>query len=170
MKTTRYPVDVRSTHDALLALFEAAEHEDVDKGGRYDQRGAAIHVWSHPWTTDATRHDAETIGTLYVQRADNNCIYQIECDTGFDLADLLHELAVLEETALGYRKHGVKRFSCPRRCVCPRLSLGSTAATSWDRQQRLTATPWKSCAASPSETLHERRDFHGNCPTYSCSL
>jgi hypothetical protein len=170
MKTTRYPVDLRSTHDEWLALFEAAEHGDVDKDGRYDPRGAAINVWSPPWTTDATRHDAETIGTLYVQWANNNCIYQIEGDTSFDLADLLHELAVLEATALGYRKHGVKRFSCPRRCVCPRRCLGSTAATSWDRQQRLTATPWKSCAASPSETLHERRDFHGNCTTYSCSL
>ena len=101
MKTTRYPVDLRYTHDELLALFEAAEHGDVDKGCRYDQRGAAINVWSHPWTTDATRHDAETIGTLYVQWANNNCIYEIECDTSFDLADLLHALAVLEETALG---------------------------------------------------------------------
>jgi hypothetical protein len=66
MKTTRYPVDVHSTHDELLALFEAAEREDVDKGGRYDRRGAAITVWSHAWTTDATRHDSETIGTFSV--------------------------------------------------------------------------------------------------------
>jgi hypothetical protein len=51
MPTTTYPVHVRSPHDALLALFEAAERGDVDKGGRYDQRGAAITVWSHAWTT-----------------------------------------------------------------------------------------------------------------------
>jgi len=110
MPTTTYPVHLRSTHDELLALFEAAERGDVDKGGRYDQRGAAINVWSHAWTTDATRHDSETIGTWYVKWGDENCIYQIACDAGFDLADLLHELAVLEDNALGSLKHGVKRF------------------------------------------------------------
>jgi len=110
MQTTRYPVHLSYTHDELLALFEAAERGDVDTGGRYDRRGAAINVWSHPWTTDATRHDSETIGTWYVTWADDNCIDQIECDAGFDLTDLLHELAVLEDIALGYRKHGVKRF------------------------------------------------------------
>jgi hypothetical protein len=110
MQTATYPVHLRYTHDELLALFEAAERGDIDKGGRYDQRGAAINVWSHAWTNDATRHDSETIGTLYVTWADDNCIYQIECDAGFDLPDLLHELAVLEDIALGSLKHGVKRF------------------------------------------------------------
>jgi hypothetical protein len=110
MQSTKYPVDLRYTHDALLALFEAAERAHVDKGGRYDRRGAAINVWSHAWTTDATRRDSDTIGTFYVKWTDDNCIYQIECAAGFDLADLLHELAGLEDTALGYRKHGVKRF------------------------------------------------------------
>ena len=117
MKTTRYPVDLRSTYDALLALFEAAERGDVEQGGRYDRRGAAINVWSHPWTTDATRHDSETIGTFSVRWADDNCLYQIACDAGFDLADLLHALAVLEETALGSRQHGVKRFERAKRCT-----------------------------------------------------
>jgi hypothetical protein len=56
MKTIMYPVDLRSTHDELLALFEAAERGDVVKDGRHDRRGAAINVWSHPWTTEATRH------------------------------------------------------------------------------------------------------------------
>ena len=67
-------------------------------------------MWSHPWTTDATRHASATIGTFYVRWAEDNCIYQIECDAAFDLADLLHELATLEAYALGSRKHGVARF------------------------------------------------------------
>ena len=110
MQNTKYPVDLRYTYEELLALFEAAERQDVDKGGRYDRRGAAINVWSHPWTTNATRYDSETLGTFYVTWSDENRIYQIACDGGFDLADLLHELAVLEDLAFGYRKHGVKRF------------------------------------------------------------
>jgi hypothetical protein len=108
--STKHPVDLRYTYDELLTLFEAAARGDVEKGGRYEQRGAAINVWSHPWHTDATRYDSEMLGTFYVQWAGENCLYQITCDAGFDLADLLHELAVLEETALGYRKHGRKRF------------------------------------------------------------
>ena len=37
-------------------------------------------------------------------------IYRIETDEGFDLADLLHELAILELKALGDTKHGAQRF------------------------------------------------------------
>jgi hypothetical protein len=110
MQTIMHAVDLRYPHDELLALFAAAERWDVEKGGRYDRRAAAINVWSHAWTTDATRHDSDTIGTFYVCWGDDNCLYRIECDPTFALADLLHELAILEECALGYRKHGVQRF------------------------------------------------------------
>ncbi len=55
---------------------------------------------------EATRHDSETIGTFYVHWAEENCIYQIECDEGFALDDLLLELAMLELKALGQVKHG----------------------------------------------------------------
>lgn len=110
MDTTTHTVDLRYEKEELLALFELASKEDVDEGGRYDRRGGAINVWSHAWTNEATRHDSETIGTWYVHWSDENRIYQIECDAGFELADLLHELALLEEKALGYHKHGVKRF------------------------------------------------------------
>jgi hypothetical protein len=37
-------------------------------------------------------------------------IYRIETEEGFDLADLLHELAMLELKALGDIRHGVERF------------------------------------------------------------
>jgi hypothetical protein len=33
-------------------------------------------------------------------------IWKIECDEGFGLDDLLHELAILEQKAFGYAKHG----------------------------------------------------------------
>jgi hypothetical protein len=110
MKTTMNRVDLRYEKEELLALFDYASQHDVDAGGRYDRRDGAINVWSHPWTTDATRQDSDTIGTFYVKWADENCIYRIECDAGFDLADLLYELAVLEDMALGYCKHGRRRF------------------------------------------------------------
>ena len=106
MKTTTHTVSLRYTRQELLTLFATAEREDVDKGGRYDQRGGAINVWTHSWVHEATRHDSETLGTFYVHWADHNCIYQIECDEGFSLEDLLLELGILERKALGYLKHG----------------------------------------------------------------
>jgi hypothetical protein len=109
MHTTRYAVHFPYTRQELLALFARAAQEDVDAGGRYDQRGGAINVWSHHWANAATKHDSETIGTFSVHWAEDNAISQVECDRGFALADLLHELAILEEKALGAVKHGSKR-------------------------------------------------------------
>jgi hypothetical protein len=42
---------------------------------------------------------------LYVDWLTDRLI-EIEWDEGFELADLLHELALLEEQALGEVKHG----------------------------------------------------------------
>ena len=47
MKTTSHDVDLRYTHAELLALFQLANAEDVEQGGRYDARSAAINIWSH---------------------------------------------------------------------------------------------------------------------------
>ncbi len=105
MKTTRHQVNLRYARQELLALFDLAEREDVEKGGRYDKRGGAINVWSHHWAHEATRHDSETIGTFYVNWVEER-IYEVECDEGFSLDDLLSELAVLEAKALGQVKHG----------------------------------------------------------------
>lgn len=106
MKTTQHDVDLRYTKDELRALFRLANAEDVEAGGRYDARSAAINVWSHSWINAATRHDSETIGTFYFWWGDRNCLYQIECDEGFSLDDLLLELGTLEKKALGRVKHG----------------------------------------------------------------
>ena len=56
MQTTTHTVSLRYTRQELLTLFATAEREDVDKGGRYDQRGGAINVWSHQ--LDPSRHPA----------------------------------------------------------------------------------------------------------------
>jgi hypothetical protein len=102
-------VDLRYTKEELLILFDQAMKEDVDHGGHYDCRGGAIHVWSHPWTNAATRYDSAPIGAFYVNWLTER-IDRIETDEGFALADLLHELALLEEKALGETKHGVYRL------------------------------------------------------------
>ena len=83
MKTTEHEVDLRYTEAELHAIFARANAEDVESGGRYDARAAAINVWSHSWINDATRAESETIGTFYLDWANKNHLYLIECDEGF---------------------------------------------------------------------------------------
>jgi hypothetical protein len=109
MKTTMHTVDLRYTKEELLLLFDVATKEDVDHRGRYECRGGALYVWSHPWTNAAMRYDSTNIGAFYVNWLEER-MDRIETDEGFDLADLLHELAMLELKALGETKHGVERF------------------------------------------------------------
>jgi hypothetical protein len=62
-----------------------------------------------PGNNAAVRYDSSTVGAFYVNWMEER-IYRIETEEGFDLADLLHELAMLELKALGDTKHGVERF------------------------------------------------------------
>ena len=105
MTTARHQVNLQYTRQELEALFVLANREDVEDGGRYDARSGAINVWSHHWANEATRHDSETIGTFYVNWAEER-IYKVECDEGFALGDLLVELGTLELKAFGTVKHG----------------------------------------------------------------
>jgi hypothetical protein len=105
MLTTRHPVDFLYTRPELEALFRYANEHDVEKGGRYDARSAAINIWSHHWQHQATWQESETIGTFYFHW-EPPALWEIETDEGFGLEDLMQELGRLELQALGYVKHG----------------------------------------------------------------
>jgi hypothetical protein len=105
MLTTRHPVDFASTDQELQALFRDAHAHDMEQGGRYDARSAAINVWSHHWLPPATHQESETIGTFDVHW-DPPVLWEIETDEGFSLEDLRVELSWLELQALGRVKHG----------------------------------------------------------------
>lgn len=51
--TTHHPVDFAYTRPELEALFCVARAQDVEHGGHYDARSAAINVWSHHWALQA---------------------------------------------------------------------------------------------------------------------
>jgi hypothetical protein len=106
MNTTMHLVDFPYTQPELEALFRYANEHDVENGGRYDARSAAINLWSHHWLNDATRAESETIGSFYFHWAPTPMLWEIETDEGFTLEDLMHELGRLELQALGYVKHG----------------------------------------------------------------
>jgi hypothetical protein len=106
MNSTMYRVDFRYTRPELEALFRYAHEHDVEKGGRYDARSAAVNIWSHHWQHPATMEASDTIGTFYFRWGDTPALWKIETNEGFSLEDLMHELGRLELQALGYVKHG----------------------------------------------------------------
>jgi hypothetical protein len=106
MNTTMHAVDFPYTLPELETIFRYAHEHDVEKGGRYDARSAAINVWSHHWLHPATHHDSETIGTFYFHWGDAPVLHAIETDEGFTMDDLMRELGRLELQALGYLRHG----------------------------------------------------------------
>lgn len=65
MNSTTHRVDFVYTRQELEALFRYAHENDVEKGGHYDARSAAVNLWSHGWQHPATREEPETIGTFY---------------------------------------------------------------------------------------------------------
>ena len=106
MNSTMHSVDFPYSQDELLALFRYAHEHDVEKGGRYDARSAAINVWSHHWQHPATLEESEIVGTFYVHWSPVTVLWQIETEEGFSIDDLMRELGRLELSALGYVKHG----------------------------------------------------------------
>ena len=106
MLTTHHPVDFAYTRPEPEALFRYAHEHDVEQGGRYDARSAAINLWSHHWQHPATWEESEAIGTFYFDWAPEPKLWEIEADEGFSLEDLMQELGRLELATLGRVKHG----------------------------------------------------------------
>ena len=106
MPTTRHRVDLRYRPDDLQAAFAAARREDLEVGGRYDVRSAAIQIWTHHWRHVATRAESDRMGTFYFRWADHHTLWEIECADAFSPDDLRLELGALEHKALGRKVHG----------------------------------------------------------------
>lgn len=105
MTTIRHTVDFPYIPQELQALLRCAREHDVERGGHYDTRSAAIIIWSHHWAYPAMHEASETIGTFDVHW-DPPALYEIETDEGFGLEDLMQALGWLELQALGRVKHG----------------------------------------------------------------
>ena len=106
MQAAAVEVNYRYTREDLKAIFDVVYDEDVDRGGRYDGRSGAIHVYTHPWEHETMRLESTLMGTFYAAWGQGNLIWQIDVEEGFSLDDLLGELGVLEEKAIGRRIHG----------------------------------------------------------------
>jgi hypothetical protein len=85
------------------AMWDRAERFDVDRGGRFDRRAAAVLVWSAPLGETG---DGEPVGGAYVRwhTPDDGhaTIWRLEWDaTAGSEAEVRRALAVLAGGALG---------------------------------------------------------------------
>jgi Family of unknown function (DUF6166) len=99
-------VQYRYTREDLKSIFDLVYEEDVERGGRYDGRSGAIHVYTYPWDNETMRQDSTLMGTFYAAWGQGNLIWQLEVEEGFSLEALLEELGALEEKAVGRKIHG----------------------------------------------------------------
>jgi len=105
MPLTKYRANFPYTRAELFALCACAQAGDVEHGGRYDARGGVLHVWSHPWCTQALRDEHTLVGSFSCDWLTDPLVH-IEWNDGSELADVLSEPALLEEHAHGEVKHG----------------------------------------------------------------
>jgi hypothetical protein len=106
MNSTMHRVDLAYIRQEREALFRDAHEHDVENGGHYDARSAAVNMWRHGWQHPATMEESDTIGMFYFRWGDTPALWEIETDEGFSLEDLMPELGRLEWQALGSMKHG----------------------------------------------------------------
>jgi hypothetical protein len=99
-------VNYRYTREDLKAIFDLVYEEDVERGGSYDGRSGAIHIYTHPWDRGTMALESTLMGTFYAVWGQGNLIWQITVEEGFSFEDLLQELGTLEKKAIGRKIHG----------------------------------------------------------------
>jgi hypothetical protein len=99
-------VNYRYTREDLKAIYDLVYEEDIERGGQYDGRSGAIHVYTQPWDRETMTLQSTLMGTFSVAWGQGNLIWQIDVEEGFSLEALLEELGRLEEKAIGRKIHG----------------------------------------------------------------
>ena len=95
----RYPLSLVVTHARAQAAWKAARARDVENGGVYDTRGAAIIIWSEPWSGPAQERVSDTVVTICLSwRTPDDAHATVTClevDPGWTLAEVQRHLALL---------------------------------------------------------------------------
>jgi hypothetical protein len=98
MLPIRHAVDLACTRQELEALSRYAHEDDVDKGGHYDARPAAINIRSHRWHHPRHTRSQRSSG---VPISRGTRLGENETDEGFSLDDPMRGLGRLELQPLG---------------------------------------------------------------------
>ncbi len=95
---TLYAVDIPIPPALLYQLGRRTQHEDVEAGGVYDDKIAAIAVYDRPWLNPEDPGPARILGVIYLSTRTNR-VYRIEVhpETGGTVEALLTHLEHLTE-------------------------------------------------------------------------
>jgi hypothetical protein len=99
LHTHRHPVHLVFTRAQAQAAFAAARCRDVESGGIYDARSAAIIIWSEPWSLPGQEHVSETVGTIYLAwhtpDAGHATVTLLEVDRGWTRGEVERHVTLL---------------------------------------------------------------------------
>ena len=93
-----HDVDIPITPGLLYQLGRRTQQEDVEAGGVYDDKIAAIAVYDRPWASPKDPGNARFLGVIYLSTRTNR-VYRIEVnpETGATRDDLLDHFRHLIE-------------------------------------------------------------------------
>ena len=88
-----HAVDISISPGLLYQLGRRTQHEDVEAGGIYDDKIAAVAVYDRPWLGPKDPGPARVLGVIYLSTRTNR-VYRIEVnpDTGATVDALLAHL------------------------------------------------------------------------------
>ena len=96
---TRHKVRIVVTREQAMKAMAYARGHDVERGGMYDARSAAINIWSESWSTPALRQASDLVGTIYLAwgtpHQDLATITELHVEQGWALADVERHLEIL---------------------------------------------------------------------------
>ncbi len=90
-----YAVDIPITPALLYQLGRRTQHEDVEAGGIYDDKIAAVAVYDRPWLSPKDPGPARILGVIYLSTRTNR-VYRIEVNP---------ETGATVDAILGHLKH-----------------------------------------------------------------
>ncbi len=88
-----YAVDIPISPALLYQLGRRTQHEDVEAGGVYDDKIAAVAVYDRPWLSAKDPGPARILGVIYLSTRTNR-VYRIEVnpETGATIDAILSHL------------------------------------------------------------------------------
>jgi hypothetical protein len=95
----RHSLRIVVSREQALAAFAYARGHDVERGGVYDSRSAAINIWSCTWDSPTNRQASDLVGSIYVAwntpHPDLATITELHVEAGYALSDVERHLHLL---------------------------------------------------------------------------
>jgi hypothetical protein len=99
VEPTRHKLRIVVSREQALKAMAYARGHDVERGGVYDARSAAINIWSHSWRTPELRQSSYLVGSIYlawaVPHPELATVVEIHVEAGWTFSDIEQHLELL---------------------------------------------------------------------------